>query len=316
MHMDAIRLFCDVARHRSISRGAQLSHITQSAASQRIQALEKELGSQLVDRSKRPLKLTEAGEIYFRGCHAIVDQYQRLCAQLNGTAANGSQLKGEVTVAAIYSAGIDLLNQVKADFQHIHPDVDIAIDYLQPQTVYERVKDQHFDIGILSYPQRWTGLASIPLRNESMVLVARPGHPLLDLEVVKPENLAGRRMVTFDRALPIGRRIARFIREHDIAVDLVSHFDNIDTIKQYVAQTDSVAILPDRTVIREVQSGTLASATLSPRLYRPVALVYARQRQHTYPVQVFREFLLNYEASRKPLDDTVSNKHATAKLMN
>jgi DNA-binding transcriptional LysR family regulator len=87
-------------------------------------------------------------------------------------------LRGEVTIAAIYSSGIDLMNQVKAAFEREHPRADISITYLQPDAVYDSVRHEQCDIGILSYPQRWAGVAWIPLREEVMAVVTRAGHPL------------------------------------------------------------------------------------------------------------------------------------------
>ena len=58
MHLDTIKLFCDVVRLRSISRGAAANGVTQSGASQAIQQLEAELDAQLLDRSRRPLQPT------------------------------------------------------------------------------------------------------------------------------------------------------------------------------------------------------------------------------------------------------------------
>src|ERR1051325_1033651 len=137
MQLDAARLFCEVAQHRSVSRAAELHGVTQSAASQRLQALEKEIGARLIDRSTRPLSLTAAGELYFRGCRRILASYESLKRRV-ASAGNGHPgapgtddpgLRGEVTIAAIYSSGIDLLNQVKAAFERERPRATISITY-------------------------------------------------------------------------------------------------------------------------------------------------------------------------------------------
>ena len=105
--MQTLRLFSDVARRRSFSEAAKLHGVTQSAASQRLGALEKRLGVTLFDRSVRPLALTEAGEIFLEGCSELLDQYDRLQRRVMGLSGDP---QGRVRVAAIYSAGIDLLD--------------------------------------------------------------------------------------------------------------------------------------------------------------------------------------------------------------
>ncbi len=302
MQIDAIRLFCDVAQHRSISKAAELSGVTQSAASQRIMALEKELAVQLIDRSKRPLQLTAAGDVFHRGCRKIIQQYEQLKLQVTGAAeGTNDELRGEVTIAAIYSAGIDLMNQVIANWEAEHPRTHVRITYLQPDAVYDGVRHEQYDLGILSYPERWRGMVSVPLREEVMAVVVRAGHELAGREVVEAPELADHEMVMFDPSLPIARRLRVYLREHcgGEMPPVVSQFDNIDTIKTFIAQADAVAILPERTVLREVQAGVLAAVPLTPRLLRPLGIVYARQREQSGLVRSFIEYLLKNQPKQR-----------------
>jgi len=284
MQIDAIKLFCDVAQHRSVSKAAEANGVTQSAVSQRLAALERELGVQLIDRSKRPLQLTEAGETYHHGCRAILDRYAKLTRQITGAQ---NDLKGTVRVAAIYSAGIELLAQAIDQFEQQHPSADVEVQYHQPESVYERVRDDLVDIGILSYPERWKGLATVALREEQMVVVCAPDHPLAGRESIMADELKDTHLVSFDPSLPIARRISGYLREHGVGASFSHTFDNIDTMKVYVSHSDEAAILPDRTVRPEVAAGTLAAIRLEPLLTRPIGVVYNRQRPLTPLVQTF-----------------------------
>ncbi len=276
MPLEMISLFCDVAEAGSVSRAAEARNITQSAVSQRMMALEKELGVRLIDRSHRPLQLTEAGQVYYNGCRKIVDQYEGLCAQLRRP---GAALRGEVTIAAIYSAGIDLLNRVQSDFESAHPQTQVLIHYLQPDAVCRRVRDRLCDFGILAFAQRWRDLASIPLRDELMVVVCHPQHPLAGRESVHASDLDGQPLVMFDAHLPVRRRLVSYLKSHGAAAEVAASFDNIDTIKTYLAATRSAAaILPRRTVGREVAQGLLKQVALAPTFTRPLAVVHDRDR--------------------------------------
>ncbi len=68
MQFESLKIFCDVVRTASFSRGAVENGISQSSASQAVQHLEERLGLKLIDRSKRPLVLTQAGRVYYDGC--------------------------------------------------------------------------------------------------------------------------------------------------------------------------------------------------------------------------------------------------------
>lgn len=292
MQIESIQLFCAVARSRSVSRAARESGITQSAASQRIQALERELSVRLIDRSKRPLELTEAGRVYHRGCRRILDQYEQLKQRIQSASR---PLRGEIGIAAIYSSGIDWLSAVKEQFEQAHPETTISIDLLQPDAVYEQLRQERCDFGILSFPERWEQMESVLMREEPMSVVAAPNHPIAGRERVHVRELIGRTMVGFDRDLPIGERIHAYLREHGVRPNIVNRLDNVDTVKTYVTETDAVAILPEPPIHRELEQGLLSRATLGPRLARPLAMMSPSHRQPRPPASAFMDYLLAHQ---------------------
>lgn len=294
MQVDAIKLFCDVAQHRSVSKAAEANGVTQSAVSQRLAALERELGVKLIDRSKRPLQLTDVGETYHHGCRAILDRYAKLTRKITD---RKKELTGTMRVAAIYSAGIDLLAQAVESFETDHDGAEVEVQYHQPDVVFERVRDDLVDIGIVSYPDRWKGVVTVPIRDEVMVLVCSPNHHLAGRSSVHASELVDEPLVSFDSSLPIARRIGSYLREHGVSAGSTHTFDNIDTMKVYVSHSDEAALLPGRAVQREVAAGTLVAVPLEPKLTRPIGVIYNRQRTLTPLVQAFIDRLT--ESTRK-----------------
>src|SRR3954447_24431780 len=138
MQFESLKVFCDVARHRSFSQAAQVNAITQSAASQVVSQLEKRIGVQLIDRSTRPLQLTPLGQTYYDGCRLLLEQYTELEATIRTAQA---QLAGTVQVAAIYSVGLGDLGQYVHKFKAEHPEVTVHLEFLHPDRVYEKVRD-------------------------------------------------------------------------------------------------------------------------------------------------------------------------------
>lgn len=298
--MNSIRLFVDVARYRSFSEAAREHGITQSAVSQRIGALERRLGVTLIDRSVRPLALTPAGLRYEQGCLDLLQRYDQLEAQVAGARRGAS--KAQIVVDAIYSAGIDLLNQLRDQFEDRHPHVSVVIDYKRPEEVHEAVRRRRCDIGIVSYPGRWPGVGVIPLRDEPMCVVCARSHPLAQELYVEARELGSYEMAAFEPALPVGRAVARYLRENGARPVVASVFDNIDTIKSAVAVTDQFAILPKRTAMLEVAAGTLAVVELEPELHRPLGVIYAKPNNGVHrgkragglagPVRDFVDYLI------------------------
>jgi DNA-binding transcriptional LysR family regulator len=308
--MQNLKLFCDVARHRSFSRAGAEHGITQSAVSQRISQLEKRLGVMLLDRSVRPLCLTAAGEVYVRGCTELIDANDRLERQVSQL----RQLDGQVRVNAIYSAGIDLLQRVKELFELSHPNVTITVDYKRPEAVYDEVRQGRCDLGIVSFPKRWRDVTVIALRDERMAVVCRREHELSERSRVHAADLAAWPMVMFESDLPVARHVRKYLRANGAAPDEQSAFDNIDTIKSAVAVTDGIAILPTRTVLREVQAGTLAVVALEPPLDRPLGIIHAKRagngKRAAPAVEAFVDFLLEHAGANVDLNAGVSAEEA------
>ena len=167
--MQTLRLFTDVARCHSFSQAAEMHGISQSAASQRIGQLEKKLGVTLLDRSVRPLTLTEAGTLFAEGCEDLIQRYDRLESKVAGLRKDP---EGLVRVIAIYSAGIDLLSRIRDSFEAEHKKISVEIRYERPEQVYHAVREHECDLGIVSYPERWRKVDTIPL-DGSLVRAAR-----------------------------------------------------------------------------------------------------------------------------------------------
>lgn len=299
--MQNLRLFSDVARCHSISLAAEMHGITQSAASQRINQLEKRLGVTLLDRAVRPLELTDAGKVFLAGVGDVLQRYDRL---ERAVMARADQPTGVVRVSAIYSSGIDLLRRASEEFEQQQPQITVQIAYEKPDAVYESVMEGRADLGLLSYPDRFKKVGVIALRDEEMAVVCPPNHTLAGRASVEAQELSGQEMVSFDTDLPVGRGIAKYLKQHHATPITAHSFDNLDTLKSAVAATDRFAILPRRTVRHEVEAGTLSVVSLTPRLVRPMGLITRRShKQHAAlppATAVFVDFLIQHAGQHEP----------------
>ena len=297
--MQGLRIFCDVADLRSFSRAAELHGITQSAVSQRIQHLEELLGTQLLDRSKRPFVLTQAGELASREGRELVARYDALARNV---ARLDPERGGTVRVHAIYSAGIALLNQLRAEFQRRRPELDVQIEYEPPAAVAEAARTGRCDFGIVSYPEQWPGLQSQPLREEPMCLACGAGHELANRKTVRAADLDGRELIHFTHELPAARHIRGYLTANGAEAVFAQRLDNIDTFKSMLQATDYAAILPLRTFLAEVRAGLLAAVPLEPQLERPMGIVFARGRLRP-AAEDFAAFLVENAGPRLAEDE-------------
>jgi DNA-binding transcriptional LysR family regulator len=291
-------VFCDIARFRSFSQAAQANELSQSAASQIVLQMEKRLGIQLINRSTRPLQLTALGQTYYEGCRGLIEQYRELEASIRQA---HSQRDAVVQVAAIYSVGLGDMGQYVEQLTAQQPNAKVHIEYLHPDRVYEKVLDGTADLGLVSFPRRARKLLVLPWREEPMVLACSPSHPLAQQAVIRPAQLAGEKYIGFDRRLVIRREVDRFLREQGVAVEVALEFDTVENIKQAIEVSAGVALLPEPTLRREVQAGTLVARPLtSGRLVRPLGIVYLRHHRLTSTALRFIDLLRGQETVQPP----------------
>jgi DNA-binding transcriptional LysR family regulator len=280
MQIDTLKVFCDVVRLRSFSRGAEANGVLQATASLTVQRLEKHLGVTLIDRSCRPWGLTREGRIFHEGCREILERYYELANTVRG---NQMAADTVVRVAAIYSVNLRDMSRCVRRFNELRPQARVELEYLHPSRVCERVLNDEVDLGIISFPQGRRDLTVIPWRNELMVVACHPQHRLAGERKIAVQQLAGEPFVGFDADLVIRKKIDGFLREHGVEVKVVLTFDNIEAVKRAVEVGSGVAILPRPTLEHELQAGTLAAVPFSTQSFvRPLGIVYRRGRR-LYP---------------------------------
>jgi DNA-binding transcriptional LysR family regulator len=278
MHLESLKIFCDVVRWASFSRGAAENGVSQSCASQAVQNLEERLGVKLIDRSKRPLVPTAQGKVYYEGCKDLVGRYLEVEARVKSF-ENDHFVVGTVRVASIYSVGLHHMSRYEAEFHARYPGADCRLEYLHPTRVVEAVQNGSAELGLISYPKRWPDLEVIPWREEEMVLAVHPRHRFAGKETVDARALAGEKFVGFDPDLSIQKAIDRFLRRHSVHVETTLEFDNIETIKRAVEIPAGVAILPAPTLARELASGSLVAVRFQDQsLRRPLGVIHRRDR--------------------------------------
>jgi DNA-binding transcriptional LysR family regulator len=280
MQFEALKIFCDVVRWASFSRGAAENGISQSSASQAVHQLELRMGVKLIDRSKRPLVLTPHGKIYYDGCKDLVGRYVELENRVKSL-VDEHKVNGTVGVASIYSVGMHHMSRYIKIFEERYPEASVRLEYLHPSRVFERVAGGGADIGLISYPRKWPELTVLPWREEVMVLAVAPSHRFAGRGAIDIRELDGEPFVAFESELSIRRAIDRSLRHHDVNVEIVHEFDNIENIKRDVEVAAGVAILPEPSLAREIRSGSLAAVAITGqdpkyRLNRPLAIIHRR----------------------------------------
>ena len=321
MQIEALKIYSDVVRFHSFSRGAAENGVLQSSASQAVQNIEETLGVTLIDRSCRPWELTDEGKRFYDGCREVLEKFDDVVASVQRARANGNSI---IRVAAIYSVNMRDMTQKVQEFHQLHPGAKVEVEYAHPARVLERVLSDEVELGIISPPKpdRYSpgdvrrvlmanslDDAGIPLEGVADALRERrigrcecpPQHRLAKLKSVDVKQLRDETLVGFDADLVIAKKIDRFFKDCGIDPHIAVRFDNIEAAKRAVEAGSGVAILPKPTLEHELQLGTLAAVSLAGcKFTRPLGIIHRKGRKLYPNTEAFIEVLKN-SASAKPV---------------
>lgn len=284
-----LRLFKEIAFHRSVSRGAESCGISQSAASQQLADLEKKLGAKLLDRSTRPLELTPIGRLYYRLCRQALELEENFLVEIE---THRHEAEGLVRVASIYSVGIAYLQRLQEEFAAHVPGAQAQVSYMRPDKVYEAVLEGQADLGLVSYPAASREITVIPWRKEPMAVALHPSHRLAARKWLRPADLQGEDYIGFDQDLTISREVERYLAEQGVGVNVAMRFDNTQSIKEAVAAGSGISLLPAHTLEAEVKRGSLVSLPLrEPELARPMGIVHLKRKRFSRAALALIELL-------------------------
>src|SRR5207249_2722086 len=166
--------FCAVVELRSFSLAAERLGVTQPAVSLQVRALEKRLGSQLLDRSGRRVEPTEAGQRLYRGAQRLLLLEQQLLGEIEST--GDGEVAGVLSIGASTGPAAIVVPLLLCEFQARHPLVRVALEVHDTQTVVERVADRVLELGIVGAARRHRSVTFEPFMRDEVILACPPGH--------------------------------------------------------------------------------------------------------------------------------------------
>lgn len=283
MHIETLKVFCDVVETGSFSLAASQNFITQSAVSQQLRTLESKYRCKLLERGRSGAKPTPAGEILYQASREILDRYREIETRLQET---GDTICGTLRVAIVYSVGLHELPPYLKEYLRNFPQVNVHVEYARPNRIYDDTIGGRIDLGIVAYPSKHPQIAIVPFREDRLVLACPPSHPLAAARKVPLARLDGEAFVAYERDIPTRKATDQLFRDRGIMVRLAGEYDNIETIKRAVEIGQGVAIVPEAAVQPELGYGTLRVVHLSDEtLRRPLGIIHKRGR-HLSPAAV------------------------------
>jgi DNA-binding transcriptional LysR family regulator len=179
-----------------------------------------------------------------------------------------------------------------SEFLRNYPQVNVHLEYLRSNKIYEDLVEGKIDLGVVAYPAKRSQIVTIAFRHDELVLVVPPDDPLAKHSKVSVSDLVGQKFVGYERDIATRKASDRILREYGVKPQYTMEFDNIETIKRAVEIGQGVAIVPLSTVEHETARGSLKMLEFVEGTFtRPLAIIYKRGRELSPAVRKFVEVL-------------------------
>ena len=283
--------FCAVVERRSFSQAAERLGVTQPAVSLQVRALEKRLGTQLLDRSGRRVEPTEAGWHLYRGAQKMLALQDQLVADV--TASAEGDLAGDLVLGASTGPAAVVLPVVLAEFQCRHPDVRVFLSVSDTHTVVERVGARELELGIVGASRRHRGVRFEPFFSDEVILACPPDHPFAG-RTVSLDELRGAGVILMQEGAGVRQIVEDSLRRRGVRLrdlDVRLELGLQESVRRAVEAGYGVTFLSRTAVESDLAAGRLAEARVEGLdATREISLASATGRARTRVADAFVEF--------------------------
>ncbi len=277
MELHQLRYFVEVSRRRNFTRAAQACRVAQPSLSQQIIKLEKELGQPLLDRTRRKILLTPAGQRFLPQAQAIlaaVEDARRMVSL-------DDALHGQLSIGAISTIAPYLLPQILARFLHSRPQATVSVVENLTPVLVEACLAGELDAAIVALPINEPMLEAVPLFTESLLLATAYEHPLARQRSVKLTDLTGHPFVLLDPVHCLGAQIVQFCRDRSCVPVVRCRSSQLLTVQKMVAMGLGLSLIPQMACTTDAASGCRYRRLSGDHPQRTIGLVYLRRRFRT-----------------------------------
>ena len=248
-----LRTLNTIARLGSVSLAAHELHITQSAASLQIGALERAVGSQLMARTGRGVRLTEAGELLNVYAERVLALWVEASDEMDSFlgAFSGTLNIGAVTTAEYW------LPHLLVQFVSANPRVKVKLQVGNREKVVRDLSTHRIDLAIMGMPPEDLKVDSAAFAKNPMAFVAAPGHPLLARKSLDMATLGEAHLLVRERGSGSRTTVERLFREAGLQLRIGSEMSSNESLKQMCAAGFGPAYLSMHTCVLEMKAGLL-----------------------------------------------------------
>ncbi|XAS68459.1 transcriptional regulator CynR [Micrococcaceae bacterium Sec5.7] len=263
------RYLLAVAEHQNFTRAAEALHVSQPTLSQQIKQLENSLHAQLLDRSGRTVRLTDAGEIYLGYARRALLDFsagERAIHDVKDLSRGSLRLAMTPTFTAY------LIGPLVRRFNSRYPGITLSIQEMTQDRIESELAEDRLDIGIAFAESVSSPIEAQPLFPETLSLVVGPSHPRVGQQApLTVQELGHQSLALLSREFATRHHIDRYFHEHGIAPRIVIEANSVNAIVEIVRHGPFATVLPD--AIAREQENLYPISMTQPLPRRTVALL-------------------------------------------
>lgn len=278
-----------VSTHNSFSRAAQALQLTQPSVTARIQALERELGEELFERSGRGVRLTDGGVAFL----AYAERILRILREGKDSVEEVRRAQiGSLRLGSALTISTYVLPKILHTFRTKHPRIDVAVRTGRSEQVLAMLLNDEVQVGLVRSLTH-SDVHTVPLYQDEVILVVNPQHPFAGAGRASIEEVAGQPIIFYDRGSSYYSLINGLFRQAQVVPHVAMELDSMEATKRMVEEGLGIALVPRVCLERELAIGVLTEVAIADMvpIQRQIALLARKGRRPGRAVQAFLDVL-------------------------
>jgi len=315
MDLRQLRYFVAVARERNFTRAAEMLHIAQPPLSRQIQLLEEELGVALLMRKSRPVRLTEAGRLFYEQALQVLGRVEQMRESTRRVGLNQQSVLSIGFVASTLYGGLPTLVR---KLRQRAPNVDVQLLELMSVQQLAALKEGRIDVGFGRVRHSDPNIVSVVLREERLVAAIPQGTPLAEDNAPLPADaLISQRLIVYPKEPrpSFADQVLSLLHEHGVRPSEVQEVREIQTALGLVAAAVGVCIIPSSA--RQMRNDVHYRLLEGERVTSPVILNH-RANDHAPYIDLIKQLIQEMYAENPPwlgLEHNLPTRPSFAKKM-
>ncbi len=257
----------------TVSKAAEIMHVTQPAVSRLLGDFEHSVGFPLFDRAKRKLAPT-------KDCHALFREVERTFAGLDHIELTANQIRnmqtGHLNIAAMPMLATHFLPDVIAEFEGSHPGIGINLTTWPREQALDWMLSQQYDLGFVTLPVEDNALSVEPFPVSEAFCILPYGHSLSHLEVIEAKDIKDENFISLSRGIHFRHVIDQVLRKHQVRVKSTLEVSSTSIIFELVSRGLGISIIGLST-INQHSNEKIITRPFRPIIPYELGMVFPKQ---------------------------------------